>query len=184
MQLQVSIPTQVLNPAFDRRKRQQARLKKQPYTEPKFITVPTGTVLDIDCAESLAHLVHCGQGTPFDEEAKAAVPEFNATSQEFLEARRDQLLCGHMTGDTRYDSSEGDPQAVSRMAERLKKHKVKPESQQPVHIMQAHLKLIEKLRGNANATVRPTIPAAAQSATLQAGQDSGSGDSDSKSDGQ
>jgi len=185
MQLRVTIPTEVLNPAFDKNKRTQARLQKQPYTEPQFIEVPAGTVLDIDSAQNLQLLVHAGQGEPADDEAKAVVPEFNSVSQEFLEARRDQLLSGHTTGNPKHDQSIViDPEAFARIRERLKKHGVKPESEQPVHILQAGLKLTQKLKDNANESIQSAGVAEEEPATIPTGHDPRSDDSDSEPDGE
>lgn len=185
MQILFTIPTEVLNPAFDKRKQNQARQAGQPYTETKFIKVPPGTVWDVDSAQNLQLLVHAGQGEPFDAEAKAVVPEFNPVSQEFLEARRDQLLCGHTTGMPKHDQSIViDPEAFSRIRERLRKHDVEPESEQPVHVLQAGLALCNKLKDNANESIRPATTPAANTTQVSTGEDSGSRDSDSKPDGE
>jgi len=185
MQLRVTIPTEVLNPAYDRKKKAQALQAGQDYNETQFITVPAGTVLDIDCARNLKLLVHAGQGEPFDDEARSLVPEFNGMSQEYLESRRDQLLCGHTTGNPKHDRSDViNPEAFNRIRDRLRRHNIKPESEEPVHVMQAGLKLTnEKLKDNANASIQSTGTHATQAKAVPTGTDSGSGDSNSKPDG-
>jgi len=185
MKLRYTLPAKIVNPAFNRTKQAQCLKTGVSYDEPRFITVPVGTVVDVDTAKNMRFLVHGGQGEPFDDEAKAAVPEWNAVSQEFLEARRDQLLCGHTSGDADCDSNDGPPEVVARIRERLRKHGVEPESEQPLHIMQAGLKLMNtKLKDNANESIRPATTPTAQPATVPPGQDSGSGDSDSQPDGE
>lgn len=182
MQIRTTIPARIVNPAFDRAK--QASVGKL-YTEPPFITVPIGTVLDIDTAKNLKFLVHGGQGEPFDDEAQAVVPEFNPVSREFLEARRDQLLCGHTTGNPEFDSNDGPPEVVARIRDRLQRYNVQPESESPLHIMQAGLKLMnEKLKDNANESIRPATTPAAQATQVSTGEDSRSGDPDSEPDGE
>lgn len=185
MKLRYTLPAKIVNPAFDRKKMAHSLKAGVPYDEPRFITVPVGTVVDVDTARNMRFLVHGGQGEPFDDEAKAAVPEWNAISQEFLEARRDQLLCGHTSGDPDCDSNDGPPEVVARIRERLRKYDVEPKSEQPLHIMQAGLKLTnDKLKANANDSIRPETTPAEKPATVQTGQDSGLGNSDSEPDGE
>lgn len=132
---------------------------------------PAGYEIE-DSGECLL-LIKLGVAEPADEESLAACNgKWNPTTKEYFMARYDQADCAHTTGDPRYDSEHGEPNALLRMEDRLSRYKITFKRNDPPDVMKKHLKLVKRLKKDCNERIRREAKVKMQK-TDKSGEDTG-----------